>query len=137
VKSNDLSKLKSIQQAITDLRHDLADDLINEVITLEKEEDKLDLLNALLILPGHGRHQEIAKNLQDIGSPKSISFVESALDMGFKHLEYTASEDGVITKWYSHLLGSIGSSGAIEVIRKYTNDNNQEVAEEMRYRLTR
>ena len=50
-------------------------------------------------------------------------------------LEYTASDDDVIAKWFSHALADINTPEAIEVIREFSKSANPGIAEEMNYRL--
>ncbi len=57
--------------------------------------------------------------------------------MGFEHLAYTASEPGVIAKWFSWLLFEIGTEEAISVLRQYTQSQDPAVATEMRYRSSK
>jgi hypothetical protein len=95
------------------------------------------LKNRLLVTPGHRFHQMLAKDLQDLADPSTVPFVRRALEMGFDHLAYTASEDGVIAKWYSWLLADIGTREALDLIAEYADSSNEEVAAEMRYRLER
>lgn len=50
-------------------------------------ESDVAVLNELLITPGHQRHQEIAKLLQDLKSPSTVPFVRKALESNFDYLE--------------------------------------------------
>jgi len=95
----------------------------------------VDLLNELLINPNHQSHQQIAKTLQDIRSPTTIPFVKKALDTNFDYLEYTCSDSEIIAKWFSWLLFSIGTKDAIDLIKEYSNSNNEGIRKEMLYRL--
>lgn len=96
----------------------------------------VDLLNELLINPNHRSHQQIAKNLQDYApSPSTVPFVRKALESKFDYLEYTCSESNVIAKWFSWLLYSIGTKEAIELMKEYSDSNDEGIRDEMRYRL--
>ncbi|PRP90093.1 hypothetical protein ENSA5_67900 [Enhygromyxa salina] len=97
----------------------------------------VDLKNRLLVTPGHRHHQAIARSLQAIADPSTVAFVRRALQLGYEHLEYTASEPDVITKWFSWLLFEIGTREAIEVMREFAGSRDQAVADEMRYRLAK
>lgn len=98
----------------------------------------VDLLNQLLINPNHWSHQEIAKTLQDKApSPTTVPFVRKALETNFDYLEYTCSDSGVIAKWFSWLLYSIGTDEAIDLMKEYSNSTDEGIANEMRYRLQR
>jgi hypothetical protein len=99
--------------------------------------DFTNILNELLIYPHHRCHQAIARTLQDIASPSTVSFVQKALDSNFDYLAYTYSEDETITKWFSWLLFSIGTDEAIAMIEEYSHSTNQGISKEMRYRLNR
>ena len=97
----------------------------------------LSLLHELILTPGHNQHQELARAMQRRASPASLPVVRKVLDQGFDQFAYTCSEDVVIAKWFSHILGSIGTPDAIELIRTYAESANEGVAAEMKYRLTR
>ena len=96
----------------------------------------VDLLNELLINPNHSSHQVVAKTLQDKApDPTSVPFVRKALETNFDYLAYTGSESVAIAKWFSHLLASIGTREAIDLIREYCDPADAGIAREMRYRL--
>lgn len=103
--------------------------------TIEPREAKADVLHSLLRMPGHELHQEITRELQDLGSPSSVPCIRSMLEGGLDFFAYTGSDDVVIAKWFSHALASIGTPEAIELIREYTGSDNDGIASEMRYRL--
>lgn len=96
----------------------------------------VDILNELLINPNHRNHQEIAKTLQDLApSPTTVPFVRKALESNFDYLEYTCSDSDAITKWFSWLLYSIGTTEAIDLMKEYSNSNDEGIRNEMLYRL--
>ncbi len=95
------------------------------------------LLNELLVTPGHHHHQRVARELQRHAHPSTVPFAAKALAQGFEHLEYTASEPGVIAKWFSWLLCEIGTPDAIAVLQEYAQADEPEVAAEMRHRLSK
>jgi hypothetical protein len=97
----------------------------------------LALLNSLLVSKVHHHHQRVTRALQHRRDAGTIPFVRQALEAGFAHLQYTASEDGVIAKWFSWLLSDIGTDGALEMLQKFSKHSNAAVAAEMRYRLTK
>ncbi len=115
----------------------LTDNIVWLAFGLRDIDMELEILHELLVMPCHYRHQDVTRKLQDIGCPSSIPHIAQALAGGFHYLEYTCSEDGVIAKWFSHALASIGTDEAIDLIRKYARSTNPEVAEEMQYRLTK
>jgi hypothetical protein len=94
-------------------------------------------LHELLLSKLHHGHQRAARALQLRADPRSIPVVRQAMEMGFDHLAYTASEEGAIAKWFSWLLYDIGTEAALEVLQAFAQGSNQEVAEEMRYRLAK
>lgn len=97
-----------------------------------------DLLNELLVNPNHTQHQYIAKALQDqVKCPSSIPFIEKALATHFDYLEYTCSDSEVIAKWFSWILYEIGTPEAIAVMQRYSDDPDEGIASEMKYRLAK
>jgi hypothetical protein len=85
-----------------------------------------------------GNTKYVAKALQDhVKSSSSIPFVEQALATRFDYLTYTCSDSGVIAKWFSWLLFEIGTPEAIAVMRRYADDPDEGIREEMRYRLAK
>ncbi len=97
----------------------------------------LGLLHDLLLTPGHHLHQEVAKQLQDLGDASTAPVVRRALEMGFGHLAYSCSEDDVIAKWYSWLLCGIGTDEAILLLREQAASSNTQIAQAMQYRLSK
>lgn len=95
----------------------------------------VEILNELLINPNHRSHQRIAKTLQDVSSPTTVPFIRKVLESNFSYLDYTYSESDVITKWFSWLLFSIGTTEAIDLIKEYSHSNDDGVSNEMLYRL--
>lgn len=104
---------------------------------IEDQAVKADVLNALLVMPGHELHQAVTFEIQQLKSPTSVPCIRSVLEGGFGFLAYTWSEDEVIAKWFSHALAEIGTPEAIELIREYSVSGNAGVAKEMTYRLRR
>lgn len=97
----------------------------------------IDELNILLTNPNHVSHQEITKTIQDLQNPKSIPFIKQALESNFDYLEYTYSDSGAIAKWFSWALYSIGTDDAIEVMKHFSNSDDQGIRNEMIYRLNK
>lgn len=102
-----------------------------------KEKKKLEkYLNQLIINPNHCAHQSLVKHLQDdLKYPSSVQYIRKALETNFDYLQYTGSEDVAIAKWFSHALHSIGTKEAIELMKEYSNSENIQIKDEMRYRL--
>lgn len=96
-----------------------------------------EILNELLLVKHHISHQVITKTLQSIASPTSVPFIRKVLETNFDYLEYTCSEDEVITKWFSWALYAIGTNEAINLMREYTFSSNEGIKNEMIYRLNK
>lgn len=111
--------------------------LLGRVRAIVNPDERADVLNSLLVMPGHELHQEVAREIQKLRSSSSIPFIRHMLTEGFQMLEYTCSEPGVIAKWFSHALADINTPDAIALIKECSVSSNQEVAEEMAYRLER
>lgn len=123
--------------AIQENDEDTAELLIGVVFRLDNQSIKVAALNEFLLRDGHFSHQVITKKLQDIGHSSSVAIIAKILEQDFKRFEYTASDDGVIAKWFSHALADIGTDEAFELLRKYAKSENKEIANEMQYRLRR
>ncbi|MFV5191488.1 MULTISPECIES: hypothetical protein [Acinetobacter] len=102
---------------------------------IENLEIRASALNHLLLLDGHDQHQMITKELQGLAHPSSVAIIARILEQDFKRFEYTASDDGVIAKWFSHALADIGTLDAMAVLKRYAQSQNQDIAQEMQYRL--
>ncbi|HHQ6627609.1 hypothetical protein J8631_10540 [Serratia fonticola] len=111
--------------------------LLDMTLAINDQQIRVDILNNLLIMPGHDRHQAITWEIQKIQSPSSIPYIEQMLERGFTDLEYTCSENETITKWFSHALASIHTPEAIELINKFSHSDDPGVAKEMTYRLAK
>ena len=68
-------------------------------------------------------------------SPKTVPFVSKVLESNFDFLEYTYSDSDAIAKWFSWLLYSIGTAEAIDLMKEYSNSNEEGIKNEMLYRL--
>ena len=90
-----------------------------------------------MLNPNHYKHQYIVRSLQDSANPKSIPFIKKALETNFDYIPYNGSDTGSIAKWFSWALASIGTDEAIDLIREYSHSENEEIREEMSYRLKR
>jgi HEAT repeat protein len=127
--------MEKLKQALLDKDFYLVNDLLYQIDHQILKQEEINFLNELLLNPEHYGHQVVAKLLQGVKSPSSIPYVRQVLASGFDFLAYTCSEDGVIAKWFSHLLASIGTPEAIDLMREYANDENEGIREEMNYRL--
>jgi len=97
----------------------------------------IDELNILLLEPNHRSHQVVTKKIQDLANPKSVPFIKKALESNFDYLAYTCSNSGAIAKWFSWALFSIGTEDAINLIKEYTKSEDEEIRNEMIYRLNK
>lgn len=129
--------LNRFQEAVQQNDEDAVELLVDVAFQIENQEIMIEALNRLLLLDGHYQHQMITKTLQDIGHPSSVEFIAQVLELDFKRFAYTASEDGVIAKWFSHALADIGTVEATALLKRYAQSENQEIATEMQYRLRR
>jgi hypothetical protein len=111
---------------------------VMDIIYLSRSGIKfIDELNQLVLTPEHKRHQELVMVIQELKDPSSIPFLQKALENGFDIYKYTCSEDDVIAKWFSHALCSIGTTEATQVIKDFSKSENEEIAKEMKYRLSK
>lgn len=111
--------------------------LLSSVRAIEDPDERADVLNNLLVMPGHELHQEVTREIQKLRSPSSVPYIRQILTAGFGMLEYTCSEPGVIAKWFSHALADINTPESIALIRAFASASDPEVAKEMEYRLRR
>ena|SRR5687767_4068905 len=98
---------------------------------------KADILNHLLLMPGHQLHQQVTREIQWVASPSSIPYIRRVLERRLDFLQYTNSEQAVIATWFSHALASIGTPEALDLIDEFANCDDPGIAEEMNYRLQR
>jgi hypothetical protein len=111
--------------------------LLDLARTIGDREQRADVLNNLLVMPGHELHQEVTREIQKLRSPSSVPYIRQVLANGFRMFDYTCSEPGVIAKWFSHALADINTPESIALIKEFTGSSDPEVAEEMAYRLGR
>lgn len=112
-------------------------DALHRARSVVDPEVRADILNNLLLMPGHKLHQEVSREIQSLRAPSSVPYIRRVLAGGFDMFEYTCSEPGVIAKWFSHALANIGTPEAIAVIEEFAGSKDREVADEMAYRLRR
>lgn len=133
--AGDNPKAAAVRLAMGEHDTEKLDELLSRGATLEAL--PIELLNDLLVYPGHHEHQQVAFELQTRADRSTTPFIRAVLDSGFEFLDYTASEDGVIAKWLSWVLAEIGTPEAIGVLREFSRSPNTQVAEQMTYRLRR
>ena len=108
-----------------------------QLVFLCRGEDLLALKHHLLLTPGHRQHQAVARELQRLAHPSTVPVVQELLRRGYDHLDYTASEPEVITKWLSWILAAIGTEEALVTLEAHADAGQPGVSEEMAYRLRR
>ncbi len=111
--------------------------LLGMTYAIVSEQVKADVLNNLLVMPGHSLHQAVTMEIQQLGDPSSIPYIVRMLQSDFTFLKYTCSEHETIAKWFSHALAAINTSESISVIREFSASSNDGIAREMKYRLGR
>lgn len=108
---------------------------VSELLQSKDISNHIDLLNELLLVNFHYQHQYIAKTIQDLKTPSSVSFIDKVLESKFKEIPYTGSDSYGMAKWFSWALYDIGTKEAIEVIKEHVNSEDKGIRDEMRYRL--
>jgi hypothetical protein len=139
-KSADAIKQKilcGIAAAITENDWETSYDLVQLTQSIDDPEARADVLNKLLVMPGHKHHQAVTMEIQKLRSPSSVPYIRQVLSNGFRMFEYTCSEPRVIAKWFSHALASINTAQSIALIAEFARASDPEIAKEMAYRLTR
>jgi lipopolysaccharide biosynthesis regulator YciM len=129
--------LGEMATAVEEGDRDAWNTLLDMTLAINDQQVRVDILNNLLIMPGHDRHQAITWEIQKTQSPSSIPYIEQMLKSGFTDLEYTCSENETITKWFSHALASIHTPEAIELIKRFSHSDDPGIAKEMAYRLAK
>lgn len=129
--------LREMAAAIVENDWQATYDLLALTQSISDQEQKVDVFNNLLVMPGHELHQEVTREIQLLRSPSSVPYIRRVLEDGFQIFEYTCSEPGVIAKWFSHALADINTPESIAVIEEFAKSGEPEVADEMAYRLRR
>ncbi|MCU4577021.1 hypothetical protein KTJ34_06225 [Acinetobacter courvalinii] len=127
--------LEIFERGVQQNETDTLEFVVDVAFKIENLEIRASALNHLLLLDGHDQHQMITKELQGLAHPSSVAIIARILEQDFKRFEYTASDDGVIAKWFSHALADIGTLDAMAVLKRYAQSQNQDIAQEMQYRL--
>ena len=129
--------LREMALAIAQSDWEASHDLLDLIRTVSQPVDRAEILNELLVMPGHKLHQEVTREIQLLRSPSSVPYIRQVLQGGFQMLEYTCSEPGVVAKWFSHALADIRTPESIALIKEVATSGEPEIAEEMAYRLRR
>jgi hypothetical protein len=128
---------RAIREAMASNSADRLDQALDQLWVVEGHSGHIDLLHELLLSDRHHQHQLVTRCIQNARDPRSVEVIQRVLQRGFEPFAYTCSDDAVIAKWFSHALADIGTRKAIQVIHEYAGSPNQEVAQEMRYRIFR
>ena len=117
--------MNQLNKAVSASERKKTEAVVDAVFQIEDESLRAEVLNEMLVIKEHCKHQEITRELQNIGHPSSVKYIDLMLKDGFEHLAYNGSESDVIAKWFSHALKSIGTEDAIAVIAKYSQSNDK------------
>lgn len=113
-------------------------DLLVEIAMVDASAENLTTLHEMLLVEGHRHHQEIIRVLQLLARPASIPALRKAFEQGQDHMvDYNGSGYGSVAKWFSHALADIGTPDAIDTLRAFSRYPDEEVANEMLYRLSK
>ncbi len=124
-----------IRKAIQDKNQEELDSAIEELLYETDCSNHADILNQLLLVPFHYKHQYIARKIQDLKVTSSVPFIRKVLESKFEGIPYNGSDSYSMAKWFSWALYCIGTEEAIEVIKDHANSEDEGIREEMRYRL--
>jgi hypothetical protein len=127
--------LTEMPRAVGDWRTQAA--IFDIACTISDSDVRAEALSKLLVMPGHGHHQEITREIQLARYAYSVPYIRQMLESRFIFLQYTCSEHGVIAKWFGHALADIGTTEALAMIEEFTRSDDPEIADEMKYRLER
>ena len=83
----------------------------------------VDMLNALLIEEWHYKHEDIARLLQKLRSPKSVGSLYQAANTYYDYLEYNDCEALIVKCAYA--LGDINTKEAREKLRLMSESENK------------
>ncbi len=75
--------------------------------------------------------------MQTLADPSTVPVLEAANGGDLSCFDDTCSEDGVIAKWFSWALLAMGGAEAFAALQRLAKHPNEEVAAEMRYRLSK
>jgi hypothetical protein len=129
--------LAELQTAIANGDNDRVYLLVDVALALN-DDGRVDLMNEMLLIKGHRRHQEIVKEIQSLANASSVPYLRRAFE---EHLDYMAdyngSGTGVVAKWFSHALFRIGTQEALQLLTAWSTHPDGEVRDEMLYRLSK
>ena len=129
--------MNQFNKAVSASERDKTEAVIDAAFQIENVLIRTEVLNEMLVIKEHCKHQEITRELQNIGHPSSVEYIDMVLKDGFEHLAYNGSESDVIAKWFSHALKSIGTEDTVAIIAKYSQSNDKGIRSEMSYRLSK
>lgn len=124
-----------VKEAIKKGNSEKLDVVIEELLQEQNISNYVNLLNDLLLVNFHSKHQYIAMAIQNLKSPSSVPIIDKVLKSKFEAIPYIGSDSYSMAKWFSWALYCIGNEEAIKVIKKHTNSEDEGIREEMLYRL--
>ena len=126
---------KLIDQA-RDKRDAEAMEYISGLFVFFKKEELLDVSNILITEDWHKEHEDIIGTLQACKDPSSIKPIVTSVNNNYQHLR-DACDIGSFAKKCSWALYSIGTEEAFNAIEELSKSKDEEVKEQMIYRLKR
>lgn len=126
-----------IRKAIQDKNQEELDSAIDDILDKTDCSNYVDILNELLLVPFHYKHQYIARAIQDLKTPSSVPYIRKILESEFKGIPYNGSDSYGMAKWFSWALYEIGTKEAIDLMKEFANSTDEGIRYEMNYRLNK
>ena len=76
--------LLDMAAAIEEDDWDASSDLVYLTETIDDPEVRVDVLNGLLMMPGHKHHQAVTMKIQQLGSPLNVPYIRQVLADGLQ-----------------------------------------------------
>ena len=119
-----------------DKRDSEAMQYISGLFVLFEKEELLDVFNKLITEDWHKEHEDIIGTLQAWKDPSSIKPIVTSVNNNYQHLR-DACDIGSYAKKCSWALYSIGTKEAFNAIEELSKSQDEEVKDQMIYRLKR
>jgi len=103
---------------------------------INKEKEQIDVLNQLLLEDWHTRYEDIIHEIQKQKNPKSIPYIEAAMQNKYDYLISYGTGVRQFINQCGHALKSIGTDDAISVIYEFSDSENLILRDEMLYRIS-
>ena len=127
------SNLLAIKKAISKKDADALEDAFIRINKIDNESEYLDLLIFLLAKEWHFMHEDIARELQTLRSPKSIEILHKTIFNKFEYLEYNNSE--ALARKCVWALADIGNEKAKKILMEVSETKNPKIASYAKKRL--